>query len=279
MVARPRALAGPGLAAYTISVNQFVEHHLDAAQGFKDSLKAQGRPRPTRFTTPRPTWPRCQPGSPPRSPGRSRTWSWPSPPRRPRPARGHQEVARPGRVAPLPSPAITDLLPRRTSRRPAEARQEHHRRVRHAARTSTEMIRRARSGPQEALGHDLQRRRGQFQDHRPWSRPKGPRPGSGGRPPPWPRPAMSTAAKSLIGKVDAIYLPTDNTVTPALESVIRSASRRRCPAFGHADLREARDRRALGSTTTSTATARRASWPSVYNRQGRSRHHLGVETQ
>lgn len=43
-VALVLALAGPGLAAYTISVNQFVEHpSLDAVlNGFKDSLKAQG---------------------------------------------------------------------------------------------------------------------------------------------------------------------------------------------------------------------------------------------
>lgn len=39
------------------------------------------------------------------------------------------------------------------------------------------------------------------------------------------------AAKSLVGKVDAIYLPTDNTVISALESVIKVCEQEKMPLF------------------------------------------------
>jgi len=39
------------------------------------------------------------------------------------------------------------------------------------------------------------------------------------------------AAKSLIGKVDAIYLPTDNTVISALESVVKVCEQEKMPLF------------------------------------------------
>lgn len=39
------------------------------------------------------------------------------------------------------------------------------------------------------------------------------------------------AAKSLIGKVDAIYLPTDNTVISALESVVKVCQQEKMPLF------------------------------------------------
>ncbi|WP_028577916.1 ABC transporter substrate-binding protein [Desulfomicrobium escambiense] len=39
------------------------------------------------------------------------------------------------------------------------------------------------------------------------------------------------AAKSLVGKVDAIYLPTDNTVISALESVIKVCEQEKLPVF------------------------------------------------
>lgn len=39
------------------------------------------------------------------------------------------------------------------------------------------------------------------------------------------------AAKSLIGKVDAIYLPTDNTVISALESVVKVCEEEKMPLF------------------------------------------------
>jgi putative ABC transport system substrate-binding protein len=39
------------------------------------------------------------------------------------------------------------------------------------------------------------------------------------------------AAKSLVGKVDAVYLPTDNTVVAALESVIKVCEEEKMPLF------------------------------------------------
>jgi len=39
------------------------------------------------------------------------------------------------------------------------------------------------------------------------------------------------AAKSLIGKVDAIYLPTDNTVISSLESVVKVCEKEKMPLF------------------------------------------------
>lgn len=42
---------------------------------------------------------------------------------------------------------------------------------------------------------------------------------------------VTQAAKSLIGKVDAIYLPTDNTVISALEAVIKVCEDRKMPLF------------------------------------------------
>lgn len=39
------------------------------------------------------------------------------------------------------------------------------------------------------------------------------------------------AAKSLVGKVDAVYLPTDNTVIAALESVIKVCEQEKLPLF------------------------------------------------
>ncbi len=42
---------------------------------------------------------------------------------------------------------------------------------------------------------------------------------------------VQTAARSLIGKVDAIYLPTDNTVISALEPIIKVAERNKIPVI------------------------------------------------
>jgi len=42
---------------------------------------------------------------------------------------------------------------------------------------------------------------------------------------------VQTATRSLLGKVDAIYLPTDNTVISALEGVIRVAEQADIPVF------------------------------------------------
>jgi len=39
------------------------------------------------------------------------------------------------------------------------------------------------------------------------------------------------AARSLVGKVDAIYVPTDNTIVTALESVIKVGAENRIPVF------------------------------------------------
>lgn len=43
---------------------------------------------------------------------------------------------------------------------------------------------------------------------------------------------VTQAVKSLIGRVDAILLPTDNTVISALESVVKVASAHKIPVFG-----------------------------------------------
>lgn len=42
---------------------------------------------------------------------------------------------------------------------------------------------------------------------------------------------VATAAESLVGKVDAIYVPTDNTVVSALEAVIQVGSENQLPVF------------------------------------------------
>lgn len=42
---------------------------------------------------------------------------------------------------------------------------------------------------------------------------------------------VQTAARSLIGKVDAIYLPTDNTVISAMEGIIKVAEQAKLPVF------------------------------------------------
>jgi putative tryptophan/tyrosine transport system substrate-binding protein len=42
---------------------------------------------------------------------------------------------------------------------------------------------------------------------------------------------VSTAAQSLIGKVDAIYIPTDNTVASALESVLQVGIKNQIPVY------------------------------------------------
>jgi len=42
---------------------------------------------------------------------------------------------------------------------------------------------------------------------------------------------VQTATRSLVGKVDAIYLPTDNTVISALEGVIKIAEQAKIPLF------------------------------------------------
>ncbi|MGD1950169.1 MAG: ABC transporter substrate-binding protein [Leptolyngbyaceae cyanobacterium] len=42
---------------------------------------------------------------------------------------------------------------------------------------------------------------------------------------------VATAAESLVGKVDAIYIPTDNTVVSALESVIQVGNDNQLPIF------------------------------------------------
>ena len=42
---------------------------------------------------------------------------------------------------------------------------------------------------------------------------------------------VKQAAESLVGRVDAIYVPTDNTVVSALESVISVANGKKIPLF------------------------------------------------
>ena len=42
---------------------------------------------------------------------------------------------------------------------------------------------------------------------------------------------VKQAAESLIGRVDAIYIPTDNTVVSALDSVISVANSKIFPLF------------------------------------------------
>ena len=42
---------------------------------------------------------------------------------------------------------------------------------------------------------------------------------------------VQTATRSLVGKVDAIYLPTDNTVISALEGIIKIAEQAKIPLF------------------------------------------------
>ncbi|MEA5463684.1 ABC transporter substrate-binding protein [Leptothoe sp. PORK10 BA2] len=42
---------------------------------------------------------------------------------------------------------------------------------------------------------------------------------------------VATAAKSLVGKVDVIYVPTDNTVVSALEAVIQVGNENKLPVF------------------------------------------------
>ena len=42
---------------------------------------------------------------------------------------------------------------------------------------------------------------------------------------------VQAAARSLLGKVDAIYLPTDNTVISAMEGIIKIAEQAKIPVF------------------------------------------------
>mgnify|MGYP001804323480 CR=1 FL=1 len=42
---------------------------------------------------------------------------------------------------------------------------------------------------------------------------------------------VASAARSLVGSVDAIYIPTDNTVVSALESVIQVGQDNKLPVF------------------------------------------------
>ena len=42
---------------------------------------------------------------------------------------------------------------------------------------------------------------------------------------------VATAARSLVGEVDAIYIPTDNTVISALESVVQVGQENKLPVF------------------------------------------------
>ena len=43
--------------------------------------------------------------------------------------------------------------------------------------------------------------------------------------------AVQSAARSLVGKVDAIYVPTDNTVVTALEAILKVGTENRLPVF------------------------------------------------
>ncbi len=43
---------------------------------------------------------------------------------------------------------------------------------------------------------------------------------------------VSTAAKTLVGRVEAIFLPTDNTVISSLEALIRIGNQYKIPVFG-----------------------------------------------
>jgi len=40
-----------------------------------------------------------------------------------------------------------------------------------------------------------------------------------------------TAAKSLVGRVDAVFIPTDNTIVSALESVLKVGTQNKLPIF------------------------------------------------
>ena len=42
---------------------------------------------------------------------------------------------------------------------------------------------------------------------------------------------MLAAAQSLVGKVDAIYVPTDNTVVSALEAIVKVGRQNRLPVI------------------------------------------------
>ena len=42
---------------------------------------------------------------------------------------------------------------------------------------------------------------------------------------------MLPAAQSLVGKVDAIYVPTDNTVVTALEAIVKVGTQNKLPVF------------------------------------------------
>ena len=56
-----------------------------------------------------------------------------------------------------------------------------------------------------------------------------------------------SAAQSLVGAVDAIYVPTDNTVVTALEAIVRVGTENRLPVFaGDTDSVPARGDRGLG---------------------------------
>ena len=62
---------------------------------------------------------------------------------------------------------------------------------------------------------------------------------------------VATAARSLVGAVDAIYVPTDNTVVSALESVVQVGQENQLPVFsGDTDSVGEGRSPALASTTT-----------------------------
>ena len=42
---------------------------------------------------------------------------------------------------------------------------------------------------------------------------------------------MLPAAQSLVGKVDAIYVPTDNTIVSALEAMVKVGSENQLPVY------------------------------------------------
>ena len=42
---------------------------------------------------------------------------------------------------------------------------------------------------------------------------------------------MYAAAKSLVGRCDAVFIPTDNTIVAALESVIKVGTQNKMPIF------------------------------------------------
>ncbi len=82
------------------------------------------------------------------------------------------------------------------------------------------------------------------------------------------------AAKSMVGRVDAIFIPTDNTIISALESVLKVGIQNRLPVFtADVDSVARGSVAAMGFDYYDTAT-RPAPWPTVSLRgrtRGRSR--------